>query len=202
MKMGDEFDDLNLDWDESQPPPPRKSGGPSAGLYGLLAVVLAGACAYLVWVHQENQAAIRQLEARAQSDKNVYTKLEDASKKVRDDLIQLADHAASETKLHCRLGNRKQALADLEHAQKLLALAEALETCGCQSEASQPVTAKLDELVADLQPIKEELSQAAPAKGADSQHADSASAKAKMHQPRPEQPNISGEKPYGGEPDA
>ncbi len=200
--MDDGFEDLSLDWDESQPPPPRKSGGPSAGLYGLLAVVLAGACAYLVWVHQENQAAIRQLEARVQSDKNAYTKLEDASEKVIDDLIQLADHAASETKLHCRLGNRKQALADLEHAQKLLALAEALETCGCPSEASQAVKDKLDELVADLQPPKQELSQLAPSEGADRQQADSASAEEKMHQPRPEQPNISGEKPSGGEPDA
>jgi len=201
MKMDDEFEELNLDWEESQPPP-RKSGRRSAGLYGLLAVVLAGACVYLAWLHQENRAAIRQLEARVHRARNAHTKIEYASKKVRDNLIQLADYAASETKLHHRLGNRKQALADLDRAQKLLALAEDLDTCGCQGKASQAVKDKLGELIADLQLTKQELSQLASSEGADSRQADSTSAEAKSDQTQPEQPNESGEQHSGGEPDA
>ncbi len=200
MKVDDEFEELNLDQEESQPSPPRKSGGPSAGLYSLLAVVLAGACVYLIWLHQENQTTIRQLEGRV----NAYTKLEDASKKVRDYLIQLADDAASETKLHHRLGNRKQALADLDRAQELLALARNLETCSCPSETEpiRMVKHKLDELIADLRPTKQELSQLAPSEGADSRQADSTTTETKLDQTQPEQPNKSGEKYSGGEPDA
>jgi len=204
MKMNDEFRDLGLDWEESQPPPERKPARRwrTLGMLGFLLLVVA--CSYLAVLYQENRVAIQQLQAGMRLATRDYRQLKDAGAKVRDALIQLADHAVSETTLHHRLGNRKQALADLDRAQKLLALADNLKTCNCPSETEpiQAVKDKLDKLIADLQPTKQELSQLAPAEGASSKQADSASAEANLGQAQPEQPNKSGEQHSGGEPDA
>ncbi|MHC3129141.1 MAG: hypothetical protein IBV52_03595 [Candidatus Bathyarchaeota archaeon] len=206
MKMNDEFEDLGLDWEEPQPPPERKPARRWTVLGMLGFLLLAAACSYLAVVYQENRAAMQRLQAGVERAMRDHRQLQDASTEVRGALIQLADHAVSETTLHHRLGHRKQALADLDRAQKLLALAENLKTCNCPSETESiqavAVQDKLDKLIADIQPIQQELSQPAPAEEASSEQADSASAEAKLDQAQPEQPNKSGEQYSGGEPDA
>ena len=202
--MSDEFDDLNLDIDQPEPAPRSRRRAVSTPLYMLVAVLLAGACAYLVRLHDENRVLIQRLQEQQQRAQDQYEKLRGPSEEVREALTELADHAASETTLHYSLGNRKQALADLDRAQKLLQLADGLKTCNCPSEAAsvQAVQKKLDKLMADLQPTEQELSELVPTEGASSERADSASAEAKLDQAQPEQPNESGENNSGGEPDA
>ncbi len=202
--MSNEFDDLNLDIDQPEPAPRSRRRAVSSPLYMLVAVLLAGACAYLVWLHGENRVLIQLLQEQQQRARDQYEKLRGPSKEVREALTELADHAASETTLHHSLGNRKQALADLDRAQKLLQLADDLKTCNCPSETAsiQAVQNKLDKLMADLQPTEQELSELVPTEGASSEQADATSAEAKTPQPQPEQPSKSGEQHSVDEPDA
>jgi len=202
--VSDEFDDLNLDIDQPEPAPRSRRRAVSSPLYMLVVVVLAGACAYLVWLHNEDRVLIQLLQDQEQRARDQYEELRGPSKEVREVLTELADHAASETTLHHSLGNRKQALADLDRAQKLLQLADDLKTCDCPSETEsiQAVQNKLDKLRADLQPTAQELSELVPTEGASGEQADSTSAEAKLDQAQPEQPNESGEQHSGGEPDA
>ena len=202
--MSDEFDDLNLDIDQPEPAPRSRRRAVSTPLYMLVVVVLAGACAYLVWLRSEDRVLIQLLQDQEQRARDQYEELRGPSKDVREALTELADHAASEATLHHSLGNRKQALADLDRAQKLLQLADDLRTCNCPSETEsiQAVQNKLDKLMADLQPTEQELSELVPTEGTSSKQADSASAEAKVDQAQPEQPNESGEQYSGGEPDA
>ena len=202
--MSDEFDDLNLDIDQPEPAPRSRRPAVSTPLYMLMALVLAGACAYLVWLHGEDRVLIQVLQDHEQQARDQYQELRGPSREVREALTEMADHAASETTLHHDLGNRKQALADLDRAQKLLQLADDLQTCNCPSEAEsiRAVQNKLDKLMADLQPTEQELSELVPTQGASGEQADSASAEANLDQAQPEQPNESGENNSPGEPDA
>jgi len=202
--VSNEFDDLNLDIDQPEPAPRSRRPAVSTPLYMLVALVLAGACAYLVWLHGEDRMLIQVLQDHEQRARDQYQELRGPSTEVREALTEMADHAASETTLHHSLGNRKQALADLDRAQKLLQLADGLKTCNCPSETEsiQAVQNKLDKLRAGLQPTEQELSELVPTEGASSEQADSASAEAKLDQAQPEQPNKSGEQHSGGEPDA
>jgi len=158
--VSNEFDDLNLDIDQPEPTPRSRRQPVPAQLYvlvALLLLVLAGACAYLVRLHDENRVLIQRLQDQQQRAQDQYEKLRGPSKEVREALTELANHAASDTTLHNSQGNRKQALADLDRAQRLLQLADDLKTCSCPSETKpiQAVQNKLDRLSADLQPTEQ-----------------------------------------------
>ena len=202
--MSNEFDDLDLDIDQPEPTPMSRRRAVPTTLYMLMAVLLAGACAYLVRLHGENRVLIQRLQDQQQRAEDQYEKLRGPNKEVREALTELADHAASDTTLHHSQGNRKQALADLDRAQKLLQLADDLKTCSCPSETKpiQAVQNKLDKLMADLEPTEQELPALVPTEGASGGQADSASVEAKLDQAQPEQPRKSGENHSGGKPDA
>ncbi len=202
--MSNEFDDLDLDMNQPEPTPRSRRQVVPGQLYVLVALLLAGACAYLAWLHNEDQTAIQRLQGLMQKTQEQRTQLIKSSKTVREALTELADHAVNEAELHRSQRSRKQALADLDRAQKLLGLAENLKTCSCPSE-TEPVRAvqnKLDKLIADRQPTEQDLSEIVPTEGTSSEQADSASAEGKSDNAQPEQPNKSGENNSGGEPDA
>ncbi len=204
--MSNEFDDLDLDIDQPEPAQMSRRRAVPTPLCLLVAVLFAGACAYLVRLHGENRVLIQLLQdqqQRAQDQYDQYEKLKGPGKEVREALTELADHAASDTTLHHSQGNRKQALADLDRAQKLLQLADDLKTCDCPNETKpiQAVKYKLDRLIADLQPTEQELPALVPTEGASGEQADSASAEAKLDQAQPEQPEVSSENNSGGKPD-
>ena len=197
--MSDEFDDLNLDIDQPEPAPRSRRRAVSTPLYTLVVVLLAGACAYLVWLYNEDQTAIQQLQGLMQKGQEERAQLTNSSKEVREALTELADHAANEAELHRSQGNREQALADIAHARHLLGLAKKLTTCDCHTREMKPIDAKLAKLIDKLQPTQEETARLEPP--TDSLTPGPA-LEEEIPQPQPEQPEVSGENHSGGESDA
>jgi len=64
--VSNEFDDLNLDVDQPEPTPKGRCGAVPTQLYMLMAVLLAGACTYLIWLYNKDQTAIQQLQGLIQ----------------------------------------------------------------------------------------------------------------------------------------
>jgi len=83
-------------------------------------------------------------------------------------------------------GNRKQALADITRAEKLLSLSTKLTDCGCHPKEGQAVNNKLQQLIVELEPTSEEL----------------LNSEQQVREPQPEQPEAPGEETSGGEADA
>ena len=123
----------------------------------LLAVLLALACAYLIWERYENATAVGRLQKQVQRQESKQTELAETMTEVGDALVELSEYAASEAELHHGLGNRKQALADLDRATHLLDLAQDLGNCLCAGKPAKRVNNKLKGLVALLEPTEEEL---------------------------------------------
>ena len=198
--MSNESDDLNLDMDQPEPAPRGRRAAVPTQLYVLVAILLAVACVYLVWLHGENRALIQLLQNQKQRARDQYEKLRGPSKAARKALTELADHAANEAELHRSQGNREQALADIAHAQHLLSLAQKLSTCvDCSAREVKPIDAKLTKLIDKLQPTQEETARLEPP--TDSLTPGPA-LENKIPQPQPEQPEVSGENHSGGESDA
>ena len=199
--MSNEFDDLNLDIDQPEPAPMSRRRAVSTPLYMLMAVLLAGACAYLVQLHGENRVLIQRLQDQQQRAQDQYEKLKGPSKEVGEALTELADHVANEAELHSSQGNRKQALADVEQARHLLGLAKKLNACSsCPNRETDPIDAKLTKLIDKLQPTQEETARLEPPTGTSRQPP--GPPLEKKPQPHPEQPEVSGENNSGGKPDA
>ena len=116
--MSNEFDDPNLDVNQPAPDTKRAMPAVPSRVFTLVTVLLAVACAYLVWLHGEDRVLIQLLQDQGQQARDQYEELRGPSKEAREALTELADHAASETTLHHSQGNRQQALADLDRAQK------------------------------------------------------------------------------------
>ncbi len=199
--MSNEFDDLNLDVDQPEPTPKGRCGAVPTQLYMLMAVLLAGACTYLIWLYNEDQTAIQQLQGLIQKTQEQRGQLINSSKEVREALTELADHAANEAELHSSQGNRKQALADVEQARHLLGLAKKLTTCDCHTREMEPIDAKLTKLIDKLQPTQEETARLEPPTGTSSEPPGPPLEK-KILQHQPEQSKVSGENNSGGESDA
>ena len=123
----------------------------------LLAVLLALACAYLNWERYENATAITRLTRQAERLEGKQADLADMMTEVGDALVELSEQSASEAELHQGLGNRKQALADLDRAKHLLDLAQDVGKCLCGGKPAKRVNNKLKGLVALLEPTEEEL---------------------------------------------
>jgi len=197
--VSNEFDDLDLVMDQPQPTPKNRRQAVPTQLYMLVAILLAGACAYLAWLHNEDQKAIQQLQEIADKADEQRVQFTNSTKEVTEALAELADHAANEAELHISQDSRKQALADIEQARHLLGLARKLTTCDCHTPEMKPIDAKLTKLAENLQPTKEEAARLEPPTG--SQPPGPPLEKA-TPQPHPEQPEVSGENNSGGEPDA
>lgn len=153
--MADEFDDLDISLTEEMPA--RRSRGRRAWPYMLLAVLLALACAYLIRERYENATAVGRLQKQVQRQESKQTDLADMMTEVGDALVELSEYAASEAELHHGLGDRKQALADLDRAMHLLDLAQDLGKCTCGGTTTKRVNNKLKELVVLLEPTEEEV---------------------------------------------
>ncbi len=155
IRLTDEPDDLDPGLTEETPPRPSRSR--RVWPYALLAITLAHACAYLVWERYENAAAVGRLQKQVQGQESKQTELADTMTEVGDALVELSEHSASEAELHHGLGNRTQALADLDRARHLLDLAQDLGKCLCAGKPAKRVNNKLKGLVALLGPTEEEL---------------------------------------------
>ena len=205
--MVDEFDDLDLSLDESPAPPVR--GRSSGALVTLLVLVLAGGCGYLAWLYTDTTAANQSLAQQVKSLDQKNRTLSGQAEKVRDQLVELADHAASEAELHYSLGNDKQALADIDHGKLLLNMVQALGGCGCKTGPGADVQARLDKLLATLQPGTAPASEPTPAgtepaPSAQPEEQNNLPPAEQMAQPQsqPESPVAPGPSTPGGEPDA
>ncbi len=161
--MNAEFEDPNPDVDSSGRHTRRTPPAVSSHVFALVAVLLAVACCYLVWVYGQDQATINDLQNQVQQSEDKYKELRNSSKKVTSALVTLADHAANEAELYRRQGNRKQALAGIAQARHLLSLAEDLKACStCSHRAADRIDAKLTKLTDALQPTPEEAARLQP----------------------------------------
>ncbi len=155
VRLTDEYDELDLDL--SGPPPPRPANARRVGLYAFLAFVLAVACAFLVWERNETTATTKQMQKRLQALQDRRDKEQVRQEGVGDALVNLSDHAVAEAELHHSLGNRKQALANIDRAMHLFELAEKMGKCGCRDTAGAQVKRKMKALVEALKPTEGEL---------------------------------------------
>ena len=153
--MADEFDDLDLDL--APEAPRRPPGSRRTWPYALLAIALALACAYLLLERYQNVTAVGRLTRQVARLEGKQTESQDIQNQVSDALVELAEYAASEAELHHGLGDRTQALADLDRAMHVLDLAKDLGKCVCGGTPTKRVNNKLKELIALVEPTEEEL---------------------------------------------
>ncbi len=198
--MSNEFENLDLDIDQPEPAPRRHNQAVPPQLYALVAILLAVACAYLVWLHGQDRWIIEDLQERAQGSNDQYKKLSVPGKEVKDALTTLADHAANEAELYRSRGSREQVLSNIARARYLLSLAEKLKACStCPEREMGRIDAKLTKLIDKLQPTQEETARLEPPTDS---HTPGPALEKKIPQPQPEQPEVSGENHSGGESDA
>ncbi len=211
--MSNEFGEPNADVEEPDPETKRAPTPVPTYVYILVAVLLAATCIYLFWLHGQDQAVIQYLRNKIEQAQSQYKGLKDASKEAIDTFTELADHAANRGELHRSQGNRKQALADVAQARRLLNLAKKLTTGEHYTYEMKQTDAKLTKLIKTLQPTPEERAMLEP------QHktpptmdkhmpipnpypCSTCNKNKKRSQLKPEQLKVSGEKNSGGESDA
>ncbi len=142
-------EEISLEPEESAP---RRAAG---SLWVVLTVIFVVLCAILVWLHTEQQGQIQGLQAQVGQATSECARVEQASRNVAGDIIELGHQAVLAAELQQSLGNHKRAEAEITLSRKFLDLAARL-SAGAATSQKQAVVDKIEAVEEKLYPSTEE----------------------------------------------
>ncbi len=133
--------------------------GPAARCEGIriwvvLTIIFVVLSALLAWLYAGQVGQVQRLKVQAAQASSQCAMLQQSSRRVASDIVELAHQAALEAELQADLGNDKQAEAKIALSRKFLDLAGQLGPRGVGSQ-QQTVTDKIEEVQEELHPPAE-----------------------------------------------
>ena len=133
--------------------------GPAAQCEGIriwvvLTIIFVVLSALLAWLYSGQIGQARRLKAEVDQAASQCAMLQQSSRRVASDIVELAHQAALEAELQADLGNDKQAEAKIVLSRKFLDLSAQLGT-GAAGNQQRAVTDKIKEVQEELYPPAE-----------------------------------------------
>ena len=133
--------------------------GPAAQCQGIriwvvLTIIFVVLSALLAWLYSGQIGQARRLRVQAAQASSQCAMLQQSSRRVANDIVELAHQAALEAELQADLGNDKQAEAKIALSRKFLELSAQLST-GAAGSQKRAATDKIKEVEEELHPPAE-----------------------------------------------
>ncbi len=133
-----------------KPAPPRRG----TRVWIVLTIIFVVLSALLAWLYSGQVGQVRRLKVQAAQASSQCAMLEQRSRRVASNIVELGREAALEAELQADLGNAKQAEAKIALSREFLDLAAQLGPRGVGSQ-QQTVTDKIKEVEEVLHPPAE-----------------------------------------------
>ncbi len=137
----------------TEPPGPAAQCG-GIRIWVVLTIIFVVLSALLAWLYSGQIGQVQRLKVQAAQASSQCAMLQQSSRRVASDIVELAHQAALEAELQADLGNDKQAEAKIALSRKFLDLSAQLGT-GVAGSQKGAVTDKLKEVEEELHPPAE-----------------------------------------------